>query len=540
MARRRRVVNVLALIAAAAAASPLAFAGVIQTDVASINGDLSRSLLGTGKGVLVGVIDTGIDDTHPALRGSMYTAKDFTASGSTDDADPGAGHGTGITGLIVGHDTGIGYTGLAPSAKFINAKVFDDNQASIGNGTLWAATKGAKVINISVGNYVNNADSAQLNMICDYIAEQYGVLVVSAAGNDQGRSAVNGVPNGNYNGVAVGSTVGRRFGAVAFDSSIAQSNDDRSKPELVAPGDFDTLAAANWEEADAYTNASSGTSFASPIVAGVAAQLEGYGRAHKLSTDPLVIKAVLMASAQHVTDTDGSAWSVRSAHRQIDGLHIQQPLDAQQGAGQVNGVAAYDLYAKKKDGNVKYANWKLSSLKENGVFTLHLGKFKAGQVISATLTWLMHIARVGRGPSGLDASDNFYQAASLADFSLTLLANGKRTVVSDSYADNFQHLSLTLPTNADYSLQVYRYAGYGEKVEDFGLATMVDDPYASAATRRARRAIASVAHAELAERGSSLAIPVSTPEPSTAMVAVGLGLWSLTRRQRRGGDRTGR
>lgn len=537
MARRRRVVNVLAFIAAATVAAPLASAGVVQTDVASINGDLSRSLLGTGKGVLVGVVDTGIDDTHPAIRGSMYAAKDFTGSGTTDDADPGAGHGTGVTGLIVGHDTGIGYTGLAPAARFINAKVFDDNQTSIGNGTLWAATKGAKVINISVGNFVSNADSAPLNMICDYVAEQYGVLVVSAAGNDQGQSAVNGVPNGSYNGIAVGSTVGRRYGTVATDSSIAQGNDDRSKPELVAPGDFDTLAAANWEDSDAYTNAGSGTSFASPIVAGVAAQLEGYGRAHKLTTDPLVMKAVLMASAQHVTDTNGAAWSVRSAHRQVDGLHITQPLDAQQGAGQVNGVTAYDLYARKATGNVKYTNWKLSSLKENGVYTLHLGKFKAGQTISATLTWLMHIARVNHGPDGLDATDTFYQAASLADFSLTLLANGKRTVMSDSYADNFQQLALTLPTTADYSLQVYRYAGYGEKVENFGLATMVTDPTASAATRRARRAIATpaIAHAELAERGSSFA--VETPEPSTALVAVGLGIWSLGRRQRRRDDR---
>ena len=504
-------------------------AGVVQTDIASVNADLSRSLLGTGRGVIVGIVDTGIDDTHPALRGSMYAARDFSNSGNTDDGDPNLGHGTGVAGLIVGHDTGFNYTGIAPSAKFVNAKVVDDNQTSIGNGTLWAATKGAKIINISVGNYVPNADTAQLNMIADYIAEQYGVLVVSAAGNDANQSAVNGVPNGSYNGIAVGSTVGRRYGNVAPDSAVSQPGDSRSKPELVAPGDFNTLAAANWEFSDAYMNGATGTSYASPIVAGIAAQMVGYGRTHGLSTDPVVLKAVLMTSAQHVLNTDGTTWHLRDAHHQIDGLHIDQPLDAQQGAGQVNGVMAYNLYARHLDSVTKYANWKESSLKENGVFTLHLGKFKAGQILNATLTWLMHIGRTGQGAPGLDASDQFYQLSSLADFSLTLLANGKRVTVSDSNSDNFEHLSMTMPANADYSLQVYRYTGSGAKIEDFGLAALVDAPVAVAS----RRARAAVAHAELASRGSSSFATVATPEPSSAMLLLAGGLLLLRSNRRR-------
>jgi subtilisin family serine protease len=502
-------------------------AGVIQTDIASVNGDLSRSMLGMGRGVIVGIVDTGIDDTHPALRGSVYAAKDFTNSGNTDDGEPSLGHGTGIAGLIVGHDTGGGYIGLAPQARYINAKVVDDNQASIGNGVLWAASKGAKVINISVGNFVSNADKAQLNIICDYVAEKYGVTVVAAAGNDPNQSAVNGVPNGAYNAIAVGSTIGRTFNTVAPDSSVAQPSDGRTKPELVAPGDYDTLAAANWEDTNAYINTATGTSYASPIVAGIAAQVVGYGQAHGLNTDPLIVKAVLMASAQHVLDKNGITWHVRNAGHQVDGLHILQPLDAQQGAGQVNGVAAYNLYAKKTGSVVKYANWKESSLKENSTYTLHLGKFKAGQLLSASLTWLMHITRTAGGAPGLDSGDTFTQTASLADFSLALLANGKRIVVSDSYADNFQHLSLTLPANADYSLQVYRYLGYGEKVENFGLAALITSPVAVSSHRA--RAVA--AHAELAERGSSAVVALPTPEPATAFLWLA-GAAALLRRSR--------
>lgn len=512
-------------------AADLARASVIQTDIASVSGDASRSLLGTGKGVTVGVIDTGIDDSHPALRGSMSAAKDFTSSGNTDDGDPYLGHGTGVAGLIVGHDSGGGYTGLAPAAKFLNAKVHDDSQSSIGTGEIWAAQKGAKVMNVSVGNYVPNADTAQLNLLSDYLTEQYGVLIVSAAGNSPYQSAVKGVPNGSYDGIAVGSTVGRKYNYVASDSSVALPTDGRSKPELVAPGDYDTLATANWEEADAYTNVATGTSYASPIVAGIAAQMIGYGRSHGMNTGPLVLKAVLMASAQHVLDNNGSAWSLRQAHHQVDGLHILQPLDAQQGAGQVNGVMAYDLYAKHTDTTVRYANWKTSSLKENQTYTLHLGKFTAGQTISTTMTWLLHVARTPGGPDGLDTSDTFEQAASLADFSLALLENGKRIVISDSYADNFQYMNLTLPSDGDYSLQVYRYPGFGETTEPFALATMIDAAVIS--SRRARMARARVMHSALARPDLATASESSIPEPaSLAFIAFAAG-FCLHRRQDR-------
>jgi subtilisin family serine protease len=505
-------------------------ASVIQPDIASVSGDASRSLLGAGKGVTVGIVDTGIDDSHPALRGSMSAAKDFSNSGNTDDGDPYLGHGTGIAGLIVGHDSGGGYTGLAPSAKFVNAKVHDDNQSSIGTGEIWAAQKGAKVMNVSVGNYVPNADTAQLNLLSDYLTEQYGVLIVSAAGNSPYQSAVKGVPNGSYDGIAIGSTVGRKFNYVAADSSVALPTDGRSKPELIAPGDYDTLATANWEEADAYTNVATGTSYASPIVAGIAAQMIGYGKAHDVNTSPLVLKAVLMASAQHVLDNNGDAWSLRTAHHQVDGLHILQPLDAQQGAGQVNGVMAYDLYAKHTDSTVKYSNWKLSSLKVNNTYTLHLGKFKAGETISATMTWLLHVARTPGGPDGLDTSDTFKQAASLADFSLTLLENGKRVVISDSYADNFQYMNLTLPGDGDYSLQVYRYPGFGETTEPFALATMIDA--AAVSSRRARLARARVMHSALARPDISALTESALPEPgSLALVALAAGA-CLARRRR--------
>jgi len=505
-------------------------AGVIETNMAAVQADQSRSLLGEGKGVLVGIVDTGINDTHPALRGSEAAAKDFSGSGNTDDNENSLGHGTGVAGLIVGHDSGENYYGVAPEAKFLNAKVTDGDQSSMSDGTIWAAEEGAKVINVSVGNFVANGSTAKYDLICDYLTQKYGVLIVAAAGNESWESAVNGVPNGSYDGIAVGSTVGTKFQYVAADSSVALPTDSRSKPELVAPGDDVTIATANWETADPYTDLADGTSFASPIVAGLAVQMVGFGKAHKISTDPIVLKAVLMTSATHVLHNDGTTWDYRSAVHESDGLHILQPLDADEGAGQVNGVLAYDIYDRHPTSTVKYANWRESSLKENGQYIMNLGHFTAGQELDTALTWMMHVDRKRVGGPGLKYSDDYYQAASLADFSLTLLENGTRVINSDSYTDNFEYLSLTLPATANYSLEVYRYTGSGEPVEDYALAARVTDITVSGHHVRA----ADLAKPDLVHADEDSAVAnINVPEPS------GLGLVVLAvplmRRKRRPG-----
>jgi hypothetical protein len=85
---------------------------VSQNDLHAVGGDTSRSYFGTGRHVLVGILDGGIDANHPALRTSIYAARDFSGSGTTNDDPTGAGHATGIAGLYVGHASG--YTGLVP------------------------------------------------------------------------------------------------------------------------------------------------------------------------------------------------------------------------------------------------------------------------------------------------------------------------------------------------------------------------------------------------------------------------------------------
>src|SRR5438270_812407 len=163
-----RICSTLASICISIAAAAVASGAVIQKDIAAIRGDQSRALMGDGRGVIVGIVDGGIDVTHPSIRGSLIAAKDFSASGTTDDDRTDLGHATGIAGIFLGHDGPGGYTGLAPRARLVNARVVASNDyttdAMIGTGIFWSISKGAKIINLSLGHADANPDTSKLNL----------------------------------------------------------------------------------------------------------------------------------------------------------------------------------------------------------------------------------------------------------------------------------------------------------------------------------------------------------------------------------------
>jgi subtilisin family serine protease len=526
--------RVLFLAAGMAIGMPAAMvsAGVAQPDFAAIRGDQSRALLGDGKGVVVAVVDGGVDASHPALAGSQLVAKDFSKSGTTDDDRSDVGHGTGIAAIMVGHDTVNGYVGLAPAATFVNARVANSSDFTtddrIANGIIYAVNKGARVINLSLGQVVANPDTSKLTLICDYVAEKYGAVIVVAAGNENA-SASGGTPNAQYNGFTVGATSGPSFQQITSFSNYALDTDLRSKPDLVAPGEGLSLAAADWESGTAYAEDQLGTSFAAPMVGGITAQLMGYGHAHHLSDSPLVLKAVMLAGTTKVSRYDGSAWSPRDQISTATGTTIDEPLDAEQGAGQVDGVGAYTIYGKKTSKSVPVANWKQGRLGQNGTFQLKLGKLKAGEHLDAALTWLRHVSRDGGGPDGLDAADTFAPAATLADFNLTLLLKGKKVITSDSSWDNLEYLSLDILEKGNYSLLVDRLPGSGLAEEDFGIAARVlaGVPADAARTGASRARMAS------ASQGALKSFEVTVPEPTGVGAVAICVVGGLLRRRRR-------
>ncbi|SCE82671.1 type VII secretion-associated serine protease mycosin [Micromonospora haikouensis] len=146
----------------------------------------------TGRGVVVAVIDSGVDGSHPDLAGQVLPGIDLVDDGDTDGPDP-VGHGTTVAGLIAGrNDDRRGAVGLAPDAKILPVRVLDDENRYddaliVARGVRWAVDNGARVINLSLGG---SGDSPALAAALDY-AFARDVVVVACTGNVAASSDTN-------------------------------------------------------------------------------------------------------------------------------------------------------------------------------------------------------------------------------------------------------------------------------------------------------------------------------------------------------------
>ncbi|MET8312264.1 S8 family serine peptidase [Micromonospora sp. NPDC005173] len=254
----------------------------------------------TGTGVKVGVIDTGVDQTHPDLAGRVAAAENFTADPDTLDR---VGHGTHVASTIAGNAAASQgrYKGMAPGATLYSAKVCVEEgcpESAILAGMTWAAQQGVKVANMSLGG----PDSPETDPIEAAVADlthRYGVLFVVAAGNsgEAGESTVNS-PGSVAEALTVGAVT--KTGELAsFSSRGPRAGDAGIKPDITAPGVGIVAARSSTsdmppaDENPQYTSLN-GTSMATPHVAGAAAILT---QQHPDWT-PERIKSTLMAAAQ--------------------------------------------------------------------------------------------------------------------------------------------------------------------------------------------------------------------------------------------------
>ena len=187
----------------------------------------------TGDGIVVAVIDSGVDYNHPDLLGNIWSNPGETgvdaagrnkASNGVDDDGNGFvddfrgwdfvnndndpmddnNHGTHISGLVAAKRDGVGITGTAPTAKIMPLKIL--NRTGVGkirdeiNAINYAAANGARVINVSLGGQQLNND--ELSVI--RAAEARGAIVISAAGNDASPQVDYPARFANEVGVAVG------------------------------------------------------------------------------------------------------------------------------------------------------------------------------------------------------------------------------------------------------------------------------------------------------------------------------------------------
>nr|WTA65044.1 S8 family peptidase [Micromonospora sp. NBC_00855] len=281
----------------------------------------------TGKGVRVAVLDTGADFTHPDLVGRVAERADFTAEGG--DAVDHNGHGTHVASTIAG--TGAAAhgqrRGVAPDAKLVIGKVLDDHGYGDDSGIIaameWAATR-ADVINMSLGGSDPDDGNDPLSLAVDGLSKSTGALFVIAAGNS---GAAISSPGSAASALTVGA-VDRNDKLADFSSRGPLVTSNVAKPELVAPG-VDIVAAraagTNLQDPiDRYYEAISGTSMASPHVAGAAALL---AQRHPDWTGER-LKAALVGAADPLTGIDPYAVGAGrlNAARALGGPTSNQPV----------------------------------------------------------------------------------------------------------------------------------------------------------------------------------------------------------------------
>jgi subtilisin len=212
-----------------------------------------------GQGVKVAVIDTGIDYTHPDLA-PVFKGGYNAVTGGTDPRDD-QGHGTHVSGTIAAARDLKGVVGVAPKVDLYVAKVLDKNGSGqyswIVDGIEWAIKNHMQVINMSLGGRTGTDALAQVMTK----AKEAGIAVVCAAGNDSG--PVN-YPAKYPEAIAVS----------ASDSGDKLASFSSKGPEIhvIAPG----VSVYSTKMGGGYTSMS-GTSMASPHVAGLAALAVGAG-----------------------------------------------------------------------------------------------------------------------------------------------------------------------------------------------------------------------------------------------------------------------
>jgi Subtilase family/Bacterial Ig-like domain (group 3)/FG-GAP-like repeat len=447
-----------------------------------------------GDGVVVAVIDTGVDYNHPDLAGNIWTNPnevpgnflDDDGNGFTDDFhgwnfvnntnDPidDNGHGTHVAGTIAAEgNNGIGVIGVAWHAKIMPLKGFDSSGTgfdfTVAPAIMYAANNGADVINASWDSFNSNiqvfGNSQTIEEAIQYAAS-LGVVFVASAGNSS-QDASNFFPANSPEAITVASS--GPFGNFSFFSNFGPRID------VTAPGeDILSLQAANtfqgFPVTDGYVRMT-GTSMAAAHVSGVAAlilsgnpsytaeQVKQIIRVSSTSVpfDPRFSSGMLNAAAAVTTPAplDTKITGVQFGASPIDPITIL-------GSAQGNGFASYLLeygagtqpfFFTPFFSSVTPASGTLGQLDpsnlSDGVYTIRLTAFNTNgnAFIDTTQFTLVLCTITNPVPGAPPASSTAYKAGVLLPITGTAIIGGFQNFVvewSPNGTDQWQTGGITL------------------------------------------------------------------------------------------------
>lgn len=387
----------------------------------------------TGAGVDVGQVEPGTPNaTHVSLSGASLTIMDPAA---IDD------HATGVASLIVGKRSiyGGAFQGVATGARLWSANC---GIAGIGDVDVlkkamdWQLTSPkAAIVNHSWGRRWDTPTALQRATFARIIddASVKGQLQVVAAGNEGDVAGTGGNMTGNlrypgysYNALTVGATgPAGAWNKVADFSSVTQADANgvptaRLKVEVVAPGDL-IKKATGIENASRSFDQERGTSFAAPIVTGVVALLHEHGANKGFSTDPRLMRAVIMNSAnKSVQNRAGVRWD-QEFKANTQGVAATR-MSNESGTGMLDAMEAFNQYdagrsrAYTKNANpfpgsgfAKTTGWDVDKPATGGI---NLGNIyvieetlRKGTYLTATLAWNREVDSTDADPTAWTYKD---------------------------------------------------------------------------------------------------------------------------------------
>lgn len=343
----------------------------IAENILKVNADQVWELGYTGEGVLIAVIDTGINWNHADLQGRLwdggteYPNHGYDFYSHDNDPSDGRGHGTHVAGTIVGTGASGTQTGVAPGATIMALKVFNDDELS--ETTMWveamqfAVEHGADLMNMSLGQPLPNASvKLMMRQACDNTLAA-GVVAAVCAGNVRQMQSMIPIPYNIYSPAdcppphlhddqlvnAGGTSCVICVGAVDFNDAIAgfssvgpstwtdvaQYNDypyssgsstniGLIRPDVCAPGV--NIKSLDYNTTNGYC-LKNGTSMATPCVAGTIALM--LSKDHELTPeqiDEILEKTAIPLSAHKSNDFGSGRIDALAAVNMIGHLDIAE------------------------------------------------------------------------------------------------------------------------------------------------------------------------------------------------------------------------
>ena len=364
----------------------------------------------------IAIVDSGVDATHPDLRGKVIAGWNFV-HGNSDTSDL-LGHGTAVAGTAAATvNNGTGVAGVSWNSVIMPVVVVNANDVAMysdmANGIYWAADHGARVINMSVGG---SSPSAALQGAVDYAWSKGAVVFASAMNNS---TSTPYYPAACNRAVAVSAT--------DVNDALASFSNYGSWITLSAPGN--SILTTNRGGGYGYWY---GTSFASPIVAGVAALA--------LSASPSLTAEALVSLLKESADDVG-----------VPGF------DTSFGSGRVNAYRALRSFRESED--VKISISPATATLPSG--TTQQFKTEVTGTSNTAVTW--NVTGVGT-----ISADGLYTAPSVT-------AEKTAQITATSIADSTKSASATVTINPPPTFNPIRVNSGGPAYTDSQGATWSGD-----------------------------------------------------------------